>query len=280
MVGRTIIVHYGKMVLIWDKNMLPEVLMIGGRKNILVVDDDVEFLSVMQMYLKEIGFVQTASSGRRAVQLAQQAHFDVILLDLEMPIMDGPKTLAHLRNLDACINVPVIMITGKNDRNAVMNSLALGIDGYLLKPVSKQQVIETVNAVLEKKSIKGNKKTVVAIDDDMSYLKYINNFLKDDYHVVMINSAKLAISYLTNHTPDLILLDYQIPLFNGVALMRIIQQNSICQRIPFIILSGSLDTEALEEFLPYNPVAILAKPVEKETLLKTIRESINKIRNN
>lgn len=280
MVGRTIIVHYGKMVLVWDKNMLPEVLMIGGRKNILVVDDDVEFLSVMQMYLKEIGFVQTASSGRRAVQLAQQAHFDVILLDLEMPIMDGPKTLAHLRNLDACINVPVIMITGKNDRNAVMNSLALGIDGYLLKPVSKQQVIETVNAVLEKKSIKGNKKTVVAIDDDMSYLKYINNFLKDDYHVVMINSAKLAISYLTNHTPDLILLDYQIPLFNGVALMRIIQQNSICQRIPFIILSGSLDTEALEEFLPYNPVAILAKPVEKETLLKTIRESINKIRNN
>ena len=267
------------MVLIWDKNMLPEVLMIGGRKNILVVDDDVEFLSVMQMYLKEIGFVQTASSGRRAVQLAQQSHFDVILLDLEMPIMDGPKTLAHLRNLDACINVPVIMITGKNDRNAVMNSLALGIDGYLLKPVSKQQVIETVNAVLEKKSIKGNKKTVVAIDDDMSYLKYINNFLKDDYHVVMINSAKLAISYLTNHTPDLILLDYQIPLFNGVALMRIIQQNSICQRIPFIILSGSLDTEALEEFLPYNPVAILAKPVEKETLLKTIRESINKIRN-
>ena len=254
--------------------------MIGGRKNILVVDDDVEFLSVMQMYLKEIGFVQTASSGRRAVQLAQQAHFDVILLDLEMPIMDGPKTLAHLRNLDACINVPVIMITGKNDRNAVMNSLALGIDGYLLKPVSKQQVIETVNAVLEKKSIKGNKKTVVAIDDDMSYLKYLNNFLKDDYHVVMINSAKLAISYLTNHTPDLILLDYQIPLFNGVALMRIIQQNSICQRIPFIILSGSLDTEALEEFLPYNPVAILAKPVEKETLLKTIRESINKIRNN
>ena len=150
----------------------------------------------------------------------------------------------------------------------------------MLKPVSKQQVIETVNAVLEKKSIKGNKKTVVAIDDDMSYLKYINNFLKDDYHVVMINSAKLAISYLTNHTPDLILLDYQIPLFNGVALMRIIQQNSICQRIPFIILSGSLDTEALEEFLPYNPVAILAKPVEKETLLKTIRESINKIRNN
>ena len=78
----------------------------------------------------------------------------------------------------------------------------------------------------------------------------------------------------------MILLDYQIPLFNGVAPMRIIQQNSICQRIPFIILSGSLDTEALEEFLPYNPVAILAKPVEKETLLKTIRESINKIRNN
>lgn len=245
-----------------------------GRPTVLVIDDDVEFLNIMKTYLQDIADVEIATGGKQAVQLAQEISIDVILLDFEMPIMDGAKTLAHLRNLNSCINVPVVMVTGRNDRYAVMNSLAMGIDGYLLKPVSKELVISTVLDALQKKSIKGNKKTVVAIDDDMSYLKQINNFLKDSYHVIMINSAKLAVSYLSDHTPDLIILDYQIPLFNGVALMRIIQQNSLCQNIPFIILSGTLDQEVVEDFYPYKPAAVLAKPIEKKILLEQIEQAL------
>ena len=72
-----------------------------------------------------------------------------------MPIMDGVKTLTNLRNLKSCINVPVIMITGRSDRYAVMNSLVMGIDGYLLKPVDKDVLVETVLETYQKKSIKG-----------------------------------------------------------------------------------------------------------------------------
>lgn len=244
------------------------------RPRVLIIDDDVEFLNVMKVYLEDIADVTLASSGRQAVQLAQEISIDVILLDFEMPIMDGIKTLTHLRNLKASINVPVIMLTGRNDRYAVMNSLVMGIDGYLLKPISKDTLIETVMEAYHKKTEKSNTKIILAIDDDMSYLKHLNSFLKDTYHVVMINSARLALDYLSNHVPDIILLDYKIPLFNGVTLMRLIQQNSLCQNVPFIILSGALNVEVLKEFYPYKPAAVLAKPVEKEVLLEHIQQAL------
>lgn len=245
------------------------------RPRVLIIDDDVEFLNVMKVYLEDIAEVTLASSGRQAVQLAQEISIDVILLDFEMPIMDGVKTLTHLRNLKACINVPVIMLTGRNDRYAVMNSLVMGIDGYLLKPISKDTLIETVMEAYRKKTEKGNKKIILAIDDDMTYLKHLNSLLKDTYHVIMINSARLALNYLSNHVPDIILLDYKIPLFNGVTLMRLIQQNSLCQNVPFIILSGELDVEVLKELYPYKPAAVLAKPVEKEVLLEHIQQTLS-----
>lgn len=241
----------------------------------MIVDDDAEFLEVMKSFLQDMVDVVLAVGGRQAIQLVQETHIDVILLDFEMPVMDGMKTLNYLRNLKECINVPVIMLTGRRDQYAVMNSLVMGIDGYLLKPVSKDILIETVMKVLEKRSEKGEKKIVVAIDDDMSYLKQLDSFLKDTYHVVMINSARLAVNYLSNHEPDVILLDYQIPLYNGVTLMKMLEQNSLCQNKPVIMLSGTLDQEAIKEIYVHKPFAVLAKPVSQKILLEQIQQALS-----
>lgn len=241
----------------------------------LIVDDDTAALTIMKRYLEDIMEVLIASSGRQAIEIARENPIDIILLDYEMPMMNGITTLEYLRNLKNCINAPVIMITGKNDRQTVMNSLVMGIDAYLLKPIEKDTLIKTILDMLRKKSVKGNKKTVVAIDDDMSYLKQINNLLQDDYHVIMINSAKLAASYLTSHVPDVILLDYQLPLYNGITLIKLIQQNNTCQNVPIIILSGNLDQKTVKEIFPFKPAAMLAKPVEKEDLLRHIKEVLS-----
>ena len=245
------------------------------RPRVLIIDDDVEFLEVMKSFLQDIVDVEIAVGGRQAIQLVQETHVDLILLDFEMPVMDGMKTLTYLRNLKECINVPVIMLTGRRDQYAVTNSLVMGIDGYLLKPVSKDMLIETVTKTLEKRSEKGEKKIVVAIDDDMSYLKQLNSFLKDKYHVIMINSARLAFNYLSNHEPDIILLDYQIPLYNGVTLMKMLEQNSLCQNKPIIILSGTLDQEAIKELYIHKPAAVLAKPVSQKILLEQIQQALS-----
>lgn len=243
-------------------------------RNILVIDDDAETRDTMKLYLSGAAVVTLAKSGREALMYVQQQRFDVILLDIEMPIMNGFQTLEQLRNLKECINTPVVMLTGKSDKFSVMNSMAMGVDGYLLKPVEKQALLDAVEEVCSKKKQIEDRKTVLAIDDDMTYLKQINGFLQEYYNVIMINSTKLALDYLTNHVPDVILLDYQMPLYNGVALISIIRQNESYQNIPFIILSGALSKEALLGFYPYEPFACLVKPVDKQVLIDKVREAI------
>lgn len=248
--------------------------MFNKRVNVLVIDDDLETLETIKLYLSGFAMVTAVSNGRQALQQVLQQHFDLILLDIEMPVMNGFKTLEQLRNLEECINIPIVMLTGKSDKYSVMNSITMGIDGYLLKPVSKDALIEKITEVCEKRQQNHDKKVILAIDDDMSYLKQLNSFLQEKYHVVMINSTKLALDYLTSHIPDLILLDYQMPLFNGVAILSMIRQNENCKNTPVIVLSGFLEQKVLMEFYPYKPAAYLAKPVSKDMLLEKIEQAL------
>lgn len=237
---------------------------------VLIVDDDSQYAETLGLYLQGSARVHIVSGGRSALEYVQQNQVDVILLDIEMPLMDGFMTLEQLRKIEACINVPVILITGRHDKTTIFNSSAMGVDGYLIKPVSQETLIEKVNEAYENKKLVKNKPTILMIDDDMSFLKQMNSLLKESYNVIMINSAKLAISYMSSHTPDVIILDYQMPLYNGANMLNIFQRSNRQKNIPVIILSGTLNRKALENCFPYNPFAFLAKPVERELLFENI----------
>ena len=249
--------------------------MVEMRPNVLLVDDDMQVLDTMSLYLEGIANVASVNGGKQAIEYVKQHPVDVILIDIDMPVMNGFKTLEHLRNLNECINVPVILVTGKRDKYTVVNSMIMGVDGYLVKPVAKEALKEKVMEIYRRWTQDNSRKVVLAIDDDITYLKQIEALLHDTYHVVIINSSKLALSYLAKHTPDVVLLDYQMPLYSGAALINMIRQNDACHDTPVIILSGTLDRDALKECYPYNPFACLAKPVTKETLLETIGQALN-----
>lgn len=246
------------------------------RPRVLIVDDDVQTLENMKMYLEDMADVVTAIGGRQAIEYVQLHPVDVILLDANMPLMDGFKTLEQFRNIKECINVPVVFVTGQHDKGTVMNSIFMGSDGYMIKPVNKEALRRKVMELYHKKSLREDRKTILAIDDDMAYLKMIDGYLRDTYNVIIINSAKLALDYLMKHTPDLILLDYQMPLYNGAKLMSMMQKKADGIAIPVVILSGVIDKDVLRDCYAYNPEACLAKPVSKESLLETIGKVLNK----
>ncbi len=241
---------------------------------VLIVDDDSQCAETMGLYLQGSARVHIVSGGRSALEYVQQNQVDVILLDVEMPLMDGFMTLEQLRKVEACINVPIILITGRHDKTTIFNSSSMGVDGYLIKPVSQETLVEKVNEAYENRKLVKSKPTVLMIDDDMSFLKQMNTLLKEAYNVIMINSAKLAISYMSSHTPDVIILDYQMPLYNGANMLNIFQRSNRQKNIPVIILSGTLNRKALENCFPYNPFTFLAKPVEKELLIKNIEAAL------
>ena len=115
------------------------------RKSILVVDDDTNYLGIVREWLKEDYKVSMANSGLQAIKWLGKNKADLILLDHEMPVTSGPKVLEMLRSDPETADIPVIFLTGKSDKESVMSVVALKPEGYFLKTIKKNELLENLN---------------------------------------------------------------------------------------------------------------------------------------
>ncbi len=115
------------------------------RKSILVVDDDPNYLSLVREWLKDKYKVAMASSGLQAIKWLGKNKADLILLDHEMPVTSGPQVLEMLRSDEDTRSIPVIFLTGKRDKESVMAVVALRPEGYFIKTISKEELLEKIS---------------------------------------------------------------------------------------------------------------------------------------
>ena len=117
---------------------------------ILVVDDDQDTVAILVRHLQREGFVPIeATSGAQCLKLVQENEVDVILLDLMMPDMDGFQVVKELRDNPLTAEIPVIMITARDDLDARAEGMRLGVSDFLAKPVFRRQLASRVRAQLE-----------------------------------------------------------------------------------------------------------------------------------
>ncbi len=121
------------------------------RKSILIVDDDPNYLNLVRDWLKEPYKVSMARSGLQAIKWLGKNKVDLILLDYEMPVTSGPQVLKMLRNDLETRSIPVMFLTGKGDKESVMNVVALKPQGYFLKNIGKEELLEKLEEFFRKK---------------------------------------------------------------------------------------------------------------------------------
>lgn len=114
------------------------------RKSILIVDDDVAYMSMIMEWLRDKYRVSLANSGMQAITWLAKNHADLILLDYEMPITPGPQVLEMIRSDAATADIPVMFLTGKGDKESIMKVLALKPVGYQLKTIERDQLCENI----------------------------------------------------------------------------------------------------------------------------------------
>lgn len=127
--------------------------------------------------------------------------------------------------------------------------------------------------VLEQTSDMSHRKHILIIDDDLNMLKILRYYLQDTYKVTVVNSGKVAVDFLLKYRPDLILLDYMMPMFNGAAVLKIIKSREATKDIPVYFLTGQTDKTTVMECLSLNPAGYIVKPVAKEALLAKMTEA-------
>ena len=120
----------------------------GEKKRILAVDDAVIILRKISDALEEYYDVVTVNSGTRALRYLEKEKPDLILLDIRMMPKNGLETLEEIRAMEDRADIPVIMLTGQEDRNSVMEGIKLGISDYVLKPFTPDDLLDRIRRAL------------------------------------------------------------------------------------------------------------------------------------
>ena len=117
------------------------------KRHILVVDDDVRILRFLKAYLRDYE-VATAVNGNLAMRFLEKRTTDLILLDYEMPVENGPEVLKKLRANERTKDIPVVFLTGVADSDKIQEVLLMKPQGYLLKPINRVKLMEIIKKVI------------------------------------------------------------------------------------------------------------------------------------
>lgn len=122
------------------------------KKKILVVDDDGVMLRRIKEWLSPHYQVFMVNSGMNAITFLAKNQVDLILLDYEMPVTSGPQVLSMLRSEPATMNIPVMFLTAKGDKESVMKVLSLKPENYLLKTLPPEKILAEIDDYFSKKA--------------------------------------------------------------------------------------------------------------------------------
>ena len=116
------------------------------------------------------------------------------------------------------------------------------------------------------------RKSILLVDDDPTFLKLVKTWLDEEYKVTIVNSGMQAITYLANNNPDLILLDYEMPITSGPLVLEMMRTEATTQSTPVMFLTGKGDKESVMKVVGLKPNGYLLKTMPKEELLQAVRD--------
>ncbi len=144
-------------------------------KNILVVDDEPDLVELVSYNLKKEGFkVSSASTGEEGLEKLRKASFDLLILDLMLPGIQGVEVCRMLRSNPKTESLPIIMLTAKIDMADKIKGLNTGADDYMTKPFSPSELIARVHALLRRTSRTPGKDKIIQIGDLTIYVETYN----------------------------------------------------------------------------------------------------------
>jgi hypothetical protein len=207
----------------------------AGDKSILIVEDDLEFVRILQEMIRKRGFpVLLASNGESGIALADRYVPSAIVLDVMLPHIDGWRVMRSLKDNPRTRHIPVHFITCLEDRQ---KALAMGAIGFVTKPVSMEQlseVLQTIEGSLDKPV-----KKLLIVEDNAAEAKSMTALLEEGgVEITVAASGEEALGLLASGAFDCMVLDLALSDMSGFELLERIAGMEGMRRMPVIIHSG------------------------------------------
>ncbi|MBR6159795.1 MAG: response regulator [Lachnospiraceae bacterium] len=120
------------------------------KRSILIVDDDPTYAKMVRGWIADRYNINIVTAGMHAIKFLTKNKVDLILLDYEMPVVDGPQVLEMLRSDPELADIPVVFLTGINSRESIERVLSLKPSGYILKNTTKDELVNTLKGIFKK----------------------------------------------------------------------------------------------------------------------------------
>lgn len=254
---------------------------------ILVIDDSVTFREQMREALEDAAFdVLVAETGEEGLRVAADARPAALIVDGELPGIDGPSVIRRLRMDAALRHTPCLLLTASSDRGAEVRALESGADAFVRKTEDSAVILARLAAVLRSASetsaaaatdsLLGPKK-ILAVDDSETFLQKIAGDLRSDgYEVIPARSGEEALEFLAAEPVDCILLDLVMPGIGGQETCRRVKNNPAMRRTPIIMLTALEERSAMIEGLSVGADDFVPKSSDFEVLRARVLAQIRR----
>jgi len=231
--------------------------------NLLIVDDDIGMVATIGDVFQDRGYnVTMVDDGHRAIKLATRTNFDVILMDVKMPGINGLETYKEVKEIIP--TAAVIMMTADSKEELVKKALEEGAYAVIYKPFNVKRVIKIVEEALKKP-------VVLVVDDRIEDRETLGDILAGKgYRVVLAKDGYEAVRYAERGSFDVILLDIKMPGMDGVKTLDRIKESK--PETGIIMVTAYSMEEFVEESLRKGAYTCLFKPIDVEKMMEAIQK--------
>jgi HAMP domain-containing protein/CheY-like chemotaxis protein/signal transduction histidine kinase len=240
-------------------------LVAPGDPSVLIIEDDERFAKVVLDYAREKNFKGIVThKGDSALSLARDYLPSAILLDIDLPDIDGFTVLDRLKRDPSTRHIPVHVMSSLRERE---RALRQGAISYLNKPVSKDALHEEFTRI--QKFLLGGKRSLLVVDDEQHQRDAIVNLIGDsDLRIVAVDTGEKALQALRDNHFDCMVLDLTLPDISGFDLLDIIGKDSSLRDLPIVINTAKeLDRKEVAKLKRYAKTIVIKDARSPERLL-------------
>lgn len=231
---------------------------------ILLVEDNSDNQRLAARVLEAAGAkVDTAENGREAVTMAGRTLYDLVVMDLMMPVMDGFQATEAIRAREAAPNrVPIVALTAHATEGFRDRCLKVGMDDYLSKPFKKERFLAVVDQWVDRRPV------ILVADDAPESRLIVKRFLMlgGDYRLLFAAHGREAVELFRQQNVSLILLDMEMPVLDGFESARTIRSLAGGDAVPIIAMTAHHDTRELTRCTEAGCTTVIQKPLERKML--------------
>lgn len=237
-------------------------------KKILIIDDEKMNLLSTKLILEKSGYmVLTAESGETGLLMLAEQNFDLLLLDVEMPGMNGIETLRIIRKMPGMADLKVMFLTAAAPREELSEAVHLGAKDFITKPCLPEELIRAVEQVCEERS----NLLMLAVDDEPMNQRLLKMIFGEFYYVECVSSGEEALEFIQRSVPDIVVLDLNMPGIGGRETFERIKKMEGIGSIPVVFLTADEDEETELDLFRAGAMEFIRKPFIPEIMKERIR---------